>query len=43
MHLANILNQLEANETEKSLAEDYFKDKIVSYSEAEKFINKIRN
>ena len=38
MHLANILNQLGANEEEKVKAVDYFKDKIVSYSEVEKFL-----
>ena len=43
MHLANILNQLGATENEKSLAIEYFKDKTVSYSEAETFIKKLRN
>lgn len=38
MHLANILNQLGANEEEKVKAADYFKDKTVSYSEVEKFL-----
>lgn len=42
MHLANILNQLGATEEEKTLAEKYFKDKTVSYSEAEKFIKNLR-
>lgn len=42
MHLANILNQLGATEKEKTLAEEYFKDKTVSYSEAEKFVKKLR-
>ncbi len=42
MHLANILNQLGATEEEKIKAEEYFKDKVVSYSEAEKFLNTIR-
>lgn len=43
MHLANILNQLGASEKEKQSATEYFKDKTVSYSEAEMFLNKIRN
>ena len=43
MHLANILNQLGATEVEKIKAEQYFKDKTVSYSEAERFISKIRS
>ena len=43
MHLANILNQLGATEEEKTLAAEYFKDKTVSYSEAEKFIKNLRN
>ena len=42
MHLANILNQLGATEKEKTLAEEYFKDKTVSYSEAERFIKNLR-
>ncbi len=43
MHLANIMNQLGATEEEKIKAEQYFKDKTVSYSEAERFISKIRS
>ncbi|MBO5854027.1 MAG: hypothetical protein J6Q61_04755, partial [Bacteroidales bacterium] len=43
MHLANILNQLGANKEEKTLATEYFKDKTVSYSEAETFLRKIRS
>lgn len=38
MHLANILNQLGAKESDKIKAECYFKDKIVSYSEVERFL-----
>ncbi len=34
MHLLNILNQLEATEEEKNTVVEYFKDKVVSYSEA---------
>ena len=41
MHLANILNQLGATEEEKIKAAEYFKDKVVSYSEVEKFLNTI--
>ena len=43
MHLANILNQLGATENEKTLAIEYFKDKTVSYSEVEKFLNTMHN
>ena len=43
MHLANILNQLGATEEEKTLATEYFNDKTVSYSEAEKFVKKLRS
>ena len=43
MHLANILNQLGATENEKTLATEHFKDKTVSYSEVEKFLNTIHN
>ncbi len=43
MHLANILNQLGATENEKTLATEYFKDKTVSYSEVEKFLNTMHN
>lgn len=43
MHLANILNQLGATENEKTLATEYFKDKTVSYSEVEKFLNSVRS
>ena len=43
MHLANILNQLGANEQEKEMATEYFKDKTVSYSEAEKFLLGVRS
>ena len=42
MHLANILNQLGAVEEEKVKAAEYFKDKVVSYSEVEKYLNTIR-
>lgn len=34
MHLLNILNQLEATDEEKEKIVDYFKDHVVSYSEA---------
>ncbi|MDX5427790.1 MAG: hydroxymethylglutaryl-CoA reductase, degradative [Bacteroidota bacterium] len=33
MHLLNILNQLEATEEEKNIIVDYYRDKIVTYSE----------
>lgn len=41
MHLANILNKLGATENEKVLATDYFKDKIVSYSEVDKYLKQL--
>ena len=43
MHLANILNQMNATEEEKNAASEYFKDKTVSYSEAERFLIGMRN
>lgn len=39
MHLANILNQLNANEQEKNAALTYFKDLTVTYAGVEKFLN----
>ena len=43
MHLANILNQMNASEEEKNAASEYFKDKTVSYSEVERFLSGIRS
>ena len=43
MHLANILNQMNATEEEKNAASEYFKDRTVSYSEAERFLIGMRN
>ncbi|WP_353779010.1 hydroxymethylglutaryl-CoA reductase, degradative [Winogradskyella sp. 3972H.M.0a.05] len=43
MHLMNILNQVEANDSEKSTLLDYFKDKTVSHSAVIQEINKLRN
>lgn len=42
MHLLNILNQLEATDSEKNQIVEYFKDKIVSYSSAVEIFCKIR-
>ncbi|NQW42595.1 MAG: hydroxymethylglutaryl-CoA reductase, degradative [Bacteroidetes bacterium] len=42
MHLLNILNQLEATESEKAEIVNYFKDKIVSHSAAVEIFFKIR-
>ncbi len=42
MHLLNILNQLEATESEKTEIVNYFKDKIVSHSAAVEIFCKIR-
>lgn len=38
MHLSNILNQLRATEMQKESAMHHFKDKTVSFSEVEKFL-----
>lgn len=38
MHIVNILNQLGATQRQKQLAERYFADKTVSFSEVEKFL-----
>jgi hydroxymethylglutaryl-CoA reductase len=38
MHVSNILNQLQANEEQKKAANLYFKDKVVSFREVEKFL-----
>jgi hydroxymethylglutaryl-CoA reductase len=40
MHLNNLLNFLKANETERQLAEEYFKNKKVSFSELKKLLNR---
>ncbi len=42
MHLLNILNQLEATESEKSEIVAYFKDKVVSFSAAVEVFSKLR-
>ncbi len=42
MHLLNILNQLEATEAEKAQIVEYFKDHVVSYSEAVRVFCSIR-
>ena len=42
MHLLNILNQLEATEAEKAKVVEYFKDHVVSYSEAVRVFCQIR-
>jgi len=43
LHLSNILNQLEATETEKLIVLEYFKDKVVSYSLVKEKLKEIRN
>ncbi len=40
MHLANILNQFGANESQKAAAEVYFKDKTVSVKAVKEFLEK---
>jgi hydroxymethylglutaryl-CoA reductase len=42
MHLLNILNHLEANEEEKSYALEYFKDKVVSYTNTRVMLDQYR-
>ena len=42
MHLLNILNQLEATDAEKIEIVNYFKDKVVSFSNAVEIFCKIR-
>lgn len=43
MHLLNILNHLEANEDEKLYALEYFKDKIVSFTNVRVMLDQIRS
>ena len=42
MHLINILNSLQATESEKKLALEYFKNKIVNNNNVQSFITKLR-
>ncbi|HHH53175.1 MAG TPA: hydroxymethylglutaryl-CoA reductase, degradative [Bacteroidetes bacterium] len=42
LHLSNILTYLEADKKEKEIITDYFKDKIVSFNEVKKQLDKIR-
>ena len=43
MHLINILNSLKANEDEKKLAVEFFKDKIVNNRDVQNYLIKLRN
>jgi len=43
MHLLNILNFFNANETEKNIAVDHFKRRKISYSAVQEFIESIRS
>lgn len=43
LHLSNILTFLEADEIEKEKITEYFEDKIVSYSEVKKALEKLRS
>lgn len=43
MHLMNILNQLEANPSEKEKASIYFKENTISHSSVSSFIKNLRN
>ena len=42
MHLSNLLNKFGSSQSERKIAIDYFKNKIITYSGVEKLINKIR-
>ena len=42
MHLSNLLNKFGTSKSERKIAIEYFKNKIISYSGVEKLINKIR-
>ncbi len=42
MHLSNILASLDAKPREKEKAQEYFKDKTVSYREVEQYLDKLR-
>jgi hydroxymethylglutaryl-CoA reductase len=42
MHLINILNSLEATESEKQSAVEYFKDEIVNNNNVQSYITKLR-
>jgi hydroxymethylglutaryl-CoA reductase len=42
MHLINILNSLEATESEKQSAVEYFKDEIVNNNNVQRYITKLR-
>ena len=42
MHLSNLLNKFGTSQSERKIAIEYFKNKIISYSGVEKLINKIR-
>ena len=42
MHLSNLLNKFGTNQSERKIAIEYFKNKIISYAGVEKLINKIR-
>jgi len=43
MHLMNILNQLQASETEKEKAVTYFKENSITHSAVEHFVETLRN
>lgn len=43
MHLINILNQLEANDTERQKAKVYFEDKAISFNAVREFLSGTRN
>ncbi|HPF11071.1 MAG TPA: hydroxymethylglutaryl-CoA reductase, degradative [Flavobacteriaceae bacterium] len=43
MHLMNILNQLQASESEKQKTIQHFKDRVISHSQVVKFIETLRN
>lgn len=43
MHLMNILNHLEANDNERKLAKEHFKNEVISFNGVREFIASLRN
>lgn len=43
MHLMNILNQLEVKKEERIQVQEYFKDKVVSFSAVRDYVGQLRN
>lgn len=43
MHLMNILNHLEASDSERKLAKEHFKNEVISFNSVREFIASLRN